>query len=127
MKGANLLRRFAKECRAFAYDCAEEKAPIPIVGMFEDGRGGHCAVGWVLFRTDPGAISQFDTFCALSGALRERGMRTPCSEASRSVSPCRAVIDANNAAPATERRAAVVFPLLWMADELDRIAAMEPA
>ena len=107
-----LALRFAKECRRLAYECAEGTAPRMIPGHF-DRDGESCAVGWVLKRTAPGQ-PVWTTFYAV-----ERIVRKPSEYVPTPINAASAVLDANNRATDADRPLALVFPLLWLADEIE--------
>ena len=93
------LRRLAKEARVLAMECVDGRAPALAYGTLGD-EFGHCAMGWIIKRA---CGSPFATNHEWGGPLE------PVS---------RLVVDANNTV-STNRHAAVVFPLLALADALE--------
>lgn len=118
MNGKQLALRFAEECRRLASECVEGTAPPLALWHLDDGYGRHCAIGWALARTEPPR----DAWKVFYDIANVTGGSVPLDAPERQQKPDAAVIDANNETPEEERHLAVVFPLLWLADEVERVA-----
>lgn len=111
-RGIGTLRRFVENLRTLAYECAEGTAPKLIAGHFElDGE--HCALGLALARShnsgDPWTAQRL--IADLTDPLYANETWTP--------SIASLLISSNNNARDEDRHAAVVFPLLAMADRAE--------